>query len=150
MSGNDRNARTEEAFSNLWTSLNESLSNEIEASKKVVMLNSQAAIVARPQQSDPKRDWSATAHLIEEAQQAMRISEERVTELESRLKEVIGQAREEISQLTRRAEAAEQRLTDAENQLRDAQSRAEESDAWLHRIHNQMVSSFAPILRERG
>jgi hypothetical protein len=87
--------------------------------------------------------------LIHEAHEAMRISDERVEELEAYLNDVIAQAQDEVSQLTKRAEAAERRAAAAERQAQEAEARAQDAENWLMHLHEVVVRSFGPILKNQ-
>lgn len=128
------------------STLSESVLADLYASReKVVMLNA-VKPAAGSRGTEFQRDWSSTTHIIEEVHQAMRISSERIADLEDRLAAVIRQAKDEIAQLTIRAESAEKQLGEVEAELTDTRFRADDAESWLERIHSQIVTSFTPIL----
>ncbi|KQP33778.1 hypothetical protein ASF49_07880 [Methylobacterium sp. Leaf104] len=82
-----------------------------------------------------KRDWSASLDLIHEATAAIRISEERATELEQELERTVARALE-------RATALEAQVAAAQTRADLAERRAEEAEEWLARLHDAVVDGF--------
>ena len=152
---------SEKAFESLAAALTNPLSRNPQGpGENVVPLNltGQAAPANPPAQAPAKRldppssshpDWSSTVQLIHEAHEAMRISDERVEELEAYLNDVIAQAQDEVSHLTKRAEAAERRAAAAERQAQEAEARAQDAENWLMHLHEVVVRSFGPILKNQ-
>ena len=87
--------------------------------------------VAKPD----KRNWSSTLDLIHEATTAIRISEERATELELELQRTVTQAIE-------RERFLEQKIAATEARAELAEGRAKEAEEWLNRLHEAVVSGF--------
>lgn len=90
----------------------------------------------------PQRDWTSAIDLVQEAAEAIRISEERAVELENQLRSVIGQAEEEVRQLQKTLAASQQMVSQAEDRARRAEARAQEAESWLVRIHDAVFTAF--------
>lgn len=75
-----------------------------------------------------RRDWSSALDLIHEATAAIRISEERSSELEAELQRTVVQALE-------RAKFLEAQIAVAENRAMLAEQRASDAEEWLARLH---------------
>ena len=88
-----------------------------------------------------RRDWSASLDLIHEATAAIRISEERSSELEHELERTALRAQE-------RAESLEAQLAAAQNRAELAERRAAEAEEWLARLHDAVVAGFTRKGRE--
>lgn len=119
----------------------------LQASEKVVSFIPPAGESPRATEearSSPKspRDWSTAIDLIQEASEAIRISEERATELEGHLRQITAEASEEMRRLEAHIAAGEQRLLKAEERIRRAEARAEEAEAWLVRLHDAVIGAF--------
>lgn len=82
-----------------------------------------------------RRNWSSTLDLIHEATTAIRISEERTSELEQELKRTVAQAIE-------REHALEGRLAQSEARAELAEKRASEAEEWMARLHDAVVAGF--------
>lgn len=95
----------------------------------------------------PTSDWSSAIELIQEASEAIRISEARAEELEDQLDRLAEQASEEVSRLTAELAASDQRLATNEQRLLAAEAHAHEAEAWLVRLHDAIQSAFAPLHR---
>ncbi|WP_020180827.1 hypothetical protein [Methylopila sp. M107] len=106
-----------------------------------------------PESSDDRQtlakvgDWSSALELVEEASEAIRISEERANELEVELDHVMNRAAEEMRRLNAELTAAEQKAARSEERLRAAESRASEAEAWLVRLHQAVHDAFSPLQR---
>jgi small-conductance mechanosensitive channel len=119
----------------------------LQASEKVVSFIPQAGESSRPaeeprQAAKSPRDWSTAIELIQEASEAIRISEERATELEGHLRQITAEASEEMRRLEAHIAAGEQRLLKAEERVRRAEARADEAEAWLVRLHDAVIGAF--------
>lgn len=90
----------------------------------------------------PQRDWVSAIDLVQEAAEAIRISEERAVDLENQLRSVIGQAEEEVRQLQKTLAASQQMVSQAEDRARRAEARAKEAETWLVRIHDAVFTAF--------
>lgn len=114
-------------------------------SEKVVSFMTAPADAPREGQGGPavQRDWSSALDLIREASEAIRISEERASELEIQVQQVAAQAAEEIRILESRIASGDQRLQATEERLRAAEARANEAEAWLVRLHDAILTEFA-------
>lgn len=88
------------------------------------------------------RDWSSALDLIQEATEAINISEERAADLEMELQQVRISAGEEVRQLKGQIAAAERRIEKAEERAHSAEARAKEAEAWLIRIHDAVLNGF--------
>jgi hypothetical protein len=105
---------------------------------------SQALREVDPRPSQPQqRDWSSALELIREASEAVRFSEERVTELESEMQELAAKAAEGLRSLESQLSASERRNAQFEERARLAEARASEAEGWLVRLHDAIVASFA-------
>lgn len=93
----------------------------------------------------PLRDWSSAIDLIQEASEAIRISEERSSELEAQLNQVTAQAAEEMKRLHGLVASGEQRLARSEERLKAAEARAVEAEAWLVRMHDAVLTAFSSV-----
>lgn len=82
-----------------------------------------------------RRNWSSTLDLIHEATTAIRISEERTTELENELQRTVAQAIE-------REQSLEGRLAQSLVRAELAEKRASEAEEWLARLHDAVVTGF--------
>lgn len=117
-----------------------------------------------PASGSPRRDWSAALDLVNEAFEALRMTDERVAELEVQLEELTRRYNEEAraaqarllsaesrteEALTRarqqetRAKDAEARAAKAEASAREATARASEAEEWLARFHDAIVKGFS-------
>lgn len=82
-----------------------------------------------------KRNWSASLDLIHEATEAIRISEERASELEQELQRTVTQALQQ-------AEALEAQVATAQRRAELAEQRAAEAEEWLERLHEAVAAGF--------
>lgn len=89
-----------------------------------------------------KRDWSSALDLVQEACEAIRISEERVLELERQNQQSSFQAREDIKALQLQLQASERRAQAAETRATRAEARALEAESWLARLHDAITMGF--------
>lgn len=89
-----------------------------------------------------QRDWSSALDLIQEASEAIRISEERAADLETQMQQVAAQAAEEIRLLEVQIATGAQRLQASEERVRAAEARANEAEAWLVRLHDAILNGF--------
>ncbi|HEX8417917.1 MAG TPA: hypothetical protein VF641_09980 [Methylobacterium sp.] len=101
-----------------------------------------------PMQDEPhkpadERNWSSALDLIHEATAAIRISEERSSDLEQELERVLAQAQERARLLEVQVAVAERRTEKAEERVRAAEKRANEAEAWLARLHDAIVAGFS-------
>lgn len=90
----------------------------------------------------PQRDWSSALDLIQEASEAIRLSEERSADLEAELRELSAKSAETTRQLEGQLAAVERRLAKMEERARVAEVRASESEAWLVRVNDSLVAAF--------
>ena len=91
----------------------------------------------------PQRDWTSALQLIREANEAIRINEERAAELELQLQKLTEEANDEITRLEARIAAGDERLAKSEERVRAAEKRASEAEAWLARLHDAVYEAFA-------
>ncbi|RYE33885.1 MAG: hypothetical protein EOP23_06755 [Hyphomicrobiales bacterium] len=92
------------------------------------------------------RDWAAALELVREASEAIRVGEERASQLEQHLADVLTEANAEIKRLTDLISAGENKLAQSEAKASAAETRAVEAEAWLSKLHDAVVASFAPML----
>ncbi|MBB2963793.1 TolC family protein [Methylobacterium sp. R2-1] len=90
----------------------------------------------------PPRDWVSAIDLVQEAAEAIRISEERAVDLENQLRNVISQAEDEVRQLQKTIASNQLLLAQAEDRARRAETRAKEAETWLVRIHDAVFTAF--------
>lgn len=111
-----------------------------------------------------KRDWSAALDLMNEAFEAMRMSEERAAEMEAQMEDLARRFNEESKasqarllsaerraeeaqarawQEESRAKEAEARVKKAEASAKQAEDRADEAEQWLARFHDAVVKGFS-------
>lgn len=109
-------------------------------------------IAFKPQRREPvqdgqsgasQRDWSSALDLIQEATEAIRISEERSHDLEQEMQQMAAQARERTRLLEAQIAMAERRTEKAEERARHAEKRASEAEEWLSRLHDAIVTGFS-------
>lgn len=92
--------------------------------------------------SGKSRDWTSALHLIREANEAIRINEERAAELEAQLDKLTEEANDEIHRLEARIATSEERIARTEERARAAEKRANEAEAWLARLHDAIHEAF--------
>ncbi|KQQ30905.1 hypothetical protein ASF53_17545 [Methylobacterium sp. Leaf123] len=90
----------------------------------------------------PPRDWVSAIDLVQEAAEAIRISEERAVDLENQLRSVITQAEDEVRQLQKTLASNQVLLSQAEDRARRAEARAKEAETWLVRIYDAVFTAF--------
>ncbi len=102
----------------------------------------------------PQRDWVSAIDLVQEAAEAIRISEERAVDLENQLRSVISQAEDEVRQLQKTLASNQVLLSQAEDRARRAEARAKEAETWLVRIYDAVFTAFGsknkPVPAETG
>ncbi|ALN73904.1 MULTISPECIES: hypothetical protein [unclassified Aureimonas] len=96
--------------------------------------------------SEPKRDWSAALDLVREASEAIRIRDERTTEMEIEHRLDAERAAEEIRSLQEQLDETEVRLAESEARARRAEARASEAEAWLAKMHDAIIGSFSKVV----
>lgn len=94
------------------------------------------------------RDSSGSLQIVQEVVEAMRISDERVSELESELHQLSNQANEEINRLRMQLEKTEMNLEQAQLRIRETEERAAQAEAGLAKLNEAIKGSFVPLLRE--
>lgn len=92
---------------------------------------------------EDRREWSTALDLVQEASEAVRISEERITELEAEMQELAASVAEAVRRLETELGAGEQRCAMSEERARVADARASEAEAWLERLNSAVNASFA-------
>ena len=97
-------------------------------------------------EDSPRRDWSAALDLVREASEAIRIRDERATEMEIEHRLDAERASEEIRSLQEQLDETELRLAETEARARTAEARASEAEAWLAKMHDAIVTSFGRVL----
>jgi hypothetical protein len=86
-----------------------------------------------------KRDWSSAIDLVNEACEAVRISEERAAAAE--------RYTQELSQhYTAQVRALETRMAAAERRADAAEANAADAERWLVRFHDAIVTGFKGVL----
>ncbi len=103
-------------------------------------------LVSSNDRSGGARDWSAALDLVREASEAIRIRDERATEMEIEHRLDAERASEEIRSLQEQLDETELRLAETEARARLAEARASEAEAWLAKMHDAIVGSFTPVL----
>ncbi|WP_156419462.1 hypothetical protein [Aureimonas sp. AU12] len=93
-----------------------------------------------------KRDWSAALELVREASEAIRIRDERATEMEIEHRLDAERASEDIRTLQEQLDETELRLAETEARARAAESRAAEAEVWLAKMHDAIVGNFSRVL----
>ncbi|MCJ2072024.1 hypothetical protein MKK75_25020 [Methylobacterium sp. J-030] len=88
------------------------------------------------------REWSSAVDLIREASEAIRVGEERASELEAQLAQVVAQADLEIRRLEQEVATGVQNLARSEERVRLAEARASEAEEWLVRLHDAAIEAF--------
>jgi len=96
--------------------------------------------------SEQKRDWSAALDLVHEASEAIRIRDERTTEMEIEHRLDAERAAEEIRSLQEQLDETEVRLAESEARARRAEARASEAEAWLAKMHDAIIGSFSKVV----
>lgn len=104
---------------------------------------------ARDRSGVGKRDWAAAIDLVREASEAIRLSEERATELEARTQDLLQRFREELKSAQARIATSERRADEAEARARDAESRMRDAEEWLERFHDAILDGFTPHMADR-
>jgi len=121
--------------------------------EKVVSLASALADQARSEISSNNLthyDISSAVELISEVHEAMRISEERIVDLETQLEHLAMQTKAEMKLLKERLADAEHQLEWTQQEKHQAERRAEEAEGWLGKLHEAIVETFEPMLRARA
>ncbi|SFF24208.1 hypothetical protein ACLNGM_07820 [Aureimonas phyllosphaerae] len=103
-------------------------------------------LVSNNDRSGAARDWSAALDLVREASEAIRIRDERATEMEIEHRLDAERASEEIRSLQEQLDEAEVRLAETEARVRLAEARAAEAETWLAKMHDTIVGSFGQVL----
>ncbi|WP_192845680.1 hypothetical protein [Aureimonas sp. AU22] len=103
-------------------------------------------LVSNNDRSGGARDWSAALDLVREASEAIRIRDERATEMEIEHRLDAERASEEIRSLQEQLDESEVRLAETEARVRLAEARAAEAEAWLAKMHDTIVGSFGQML----
>ncbi len=108
--------------------------------------DSSFVLVSNNDRSGAARDWSAALDLVREASEAIRIRDERATEMEIEHRLEAERAAEEIRSLQEQLDESEVRLAETEARVRLAEARAAEAEAWLAKMHDTIVGSFGQVL----
>lgn len=129
-----------------------------------------------PETGPTKESWSAALDMVNEAVEAMRISEERAAELEAQLENLTKRYNEELRAMEARLSLSESRMEDAlaharqqeararEAELRakkaeaaaeqanaranEADARANDAEEWLARVNDAVTMGFSPNNRK--
>ncbi|GGD24577.1 hypothetical protein [Aureimonas glaciei] len=102
---------------------------------------------AEPKSEEPRRDWAAALTLVEEASQAIRMSDERVAELERLLQTQSLQMREDLLMIQNQLQKAQREVAAAHQQAAAAEARARESEEWLMRLNDAITDGFGSLPR---
>jgi hypothetical protein len=94
---------------------------------------------------EPRRDWAAALTLVEEASQAIRMSDERVAELERMLQTQALQMREDLLMMQNQLQNAQREVAAAHQRAEAAEARARESEDWLMRLNAAITKGFGSI-----
>ncbi|WP_182085232.1 hypothetical protein [Aureimonas sp. ME7] len=106
----------------------------------------EAGFVLVSNNEKPARDWSAALDLVREASEAIRIRDERATEMEIEHRLDAERASDEIRTLQEQLDETELKLAETEARARLAEARAGEAEAWLAKMHDAIVGSFGRVL----
>lgn len=92
----------------------------------------------------PQREWASAIDLVQEAAEAVRISDERATELEAQLRNVVEQAEGEMRILQQKNSTLQVSLNQMEDRARRAEARAKDAETWLVRLYDAVFTAFGP------
>jgi len=92
--------------------------------------------------SPARRDWSAALDLIQEATEAIRLSEERVEELERQAEEQEARTRAEYAALRDQLQLAQREIENAYARASAAEKQAQEANEWLGRLNSAITQGF--------
>jgi hypothetical protein len=92
--------------------------------------------------SAPRKDWSAALDLIQEATEAIRMSEERVEELERAAEEQEVRTRSEYALLRDQLQMAQREIENAYHRAAVAEKQAQEANEWLARLNAAITQGF--------
>ena len=90
-----------------------------------------------------RRDWSAALDLIQEATEAIRLSEERVEELEREAEAQEVRTRAEYAALRDQLQLAQREIENAYARASTAEKQAQEANEWLARLNAAITQGFA-------
>lgn len=118
--------------------------SEISAREKVTTFQPVATreLVTTGTAGEPRRDWAAALDLVEEASEAIRLSAERVAELESAAEAQALQMREDLLLMQRQLQAAQREVTAAHERAEAAEAKAREAEAWLVKLDAAITRGF--------
>ncbi len=89
------------------------------------------------------RDWAAAVDLINEAAEAVRISDERANSAERYSQELVAYYGEQ-------AKTAEAKIAALEKRLEISEAKAREAEEWLVRFHDAIMAGFGSLLKKAG
>lgn len=92
--------------------------------------------------SGGRRDWSAALDLIQEATEAIRLSEERVEELERQAEEQDIRTRADYAALRDQLQMAQREIENAYARADAAEKQAKEANEWLARLNSAITQGF--------
>lgn len=95
----------------------------------------------------PRRDWAAALTLVEEAAEAIRLSEERVEELRREAEEQTQQHHSDLTALHGQLLAAQREIEAANQRTRAAEQRAAEANDWLARLDDAISANLGGVGR---
>lgn len=95
----------------------------------------------------PRRDWAAALTLVQEAAEAIRLSEERNQELRREAEEQAQQHHSDLTALHGQLLAAQREIEAANQRTRAAEQRAAEANDWLTRLDDAITANLGAVGR---
>lgn len=95
----------------------------------------------------PRRDWAAALTLVQEAAEAIRLSEERVEELRREADVQVQQHHADLTALHGQLLAAQREIEAANQRARAAEQRAAEANDWLTRLDDAISANLGGLGR---
>lgn len=95
----------------------------------------------------PRRDWAAALTLVQEAAEAIRLSEERNEELRREAEEQAQQHHSDLTALHGQLRAAQREIEAANQRARAAEQRASEANDWLTRLDDAITANLGAVGR---
>lgn len=93
-----------------------------------------------------REEWAASLALVEEACETIRLSEQRIEELERELEQTVIQSRDNLKQMLKRIEASQEETQAASMRAQAAEARAAEAEEWLARLNSAIVKGFGSAM----
>lgn len=99
---------------------------------------------------EPQRGWAAALSLVEEAAEAIRLSEERVQELELEAQLQAAQMRDDLIALQAQLQAAQQEILNANARATAAEDRELETRRWLNKLDDAISDGFGRFANRKS